>query len=299
MPQVGPHGYDVWRLDHQLDGAKKVLQNGSGCCGQYDIQTDGQHLVVADNCNFSVAYYDADGQPVKKFGRQSSTDADGFGSCCNPMNVCCEGDEVLTAESSIGHIKRFSADGKLLAYIGTAPIGGGCKHVAVAHDRVSDRYFMFNQDRKCISVLVPKAEAAAESDEERAARAAMAGLGQKLIGTWKADAESENALVGFIAKKYGKLSFGSDGDLSKSSLSEAVKTSGDTLDSLAKVAGSVEAARMLANASQQSRWQAIMQKDNQLHVGLYEDGVASFEARVVFEAADRITMSFYYGTTEQ
>ena len=290
----------MWRLDHELGSPKNILQDGSGCCGQYDIQSDGKHLVVAENCAFSVGYYDSEGQPVKKFGRQSTTDADGFGSCCNPMNVCCQGEEVLTAESSIGHIKRFSADGKLLAYIGTAPIGGGCKHVAVAHDRVSDRYFMFNQDRKCITVLVSKLEAAEESDEERAARLAMSGLGQKLIGSWKAEPvdNQENSLAVFLSTKYGKLNFGAEGELLNSSLSETLSTSSDTLAQLAKIAGSQEAAQMLASSSAQSRWQAIEQSESTLRIGLFENGVSSFDAKIDFTGSDTVKIKYYYGTTE-
>ena len=235
-------------------------------------------MVVAENCNFQVAFYDPDGKSIKKFGKRATSESDGFGSCCNPMNVCCQGDDVLTAESSIGHIKRFNANGELVAFIGTAPIGGGCKHVALAHDKLTDRYFMFNEDRKCISVLVPKSASTGESDDERAARIAMAGLGQNLIGVWQAvlPEKNDNTLVDFIAKKYGRLPFGEKGELRNSSLSDNTSIQSNALATLAKLSGSQEAAEMLAQPAVQSRWTAIEQMEKTLRIGFFEDGVAKF-----------------------
>ena len=300
LPTVRGHGYDVWRLSYQLTNAKKILERGAGCCGQFDIQSDGTNLVVAENCNFQVAYYDTDGQALQKFGKRSAKEADGFGSCCNPMNVFCDGDQVLTAESSIGHIKRFSSNGDYLGFVGTVPIGGGCKHVALAHDRPSDQYFMFNEDRKCISVLASKNQANGESDDERATRLAMSGLGSKLIGRWEAiePQVADNSMARFLSRKYGKLHFHTGGEMHNSSLTESVPSSSLALESLARISGSDEAARMLVQPCSQSRWSAIEQIDESLKIGFLEDSVASFEARVQFTNPDLIEMSYFYGSSK-
>lgn len=44
-------GYDVWRLSYQLTNAKKILERGAGCCGQFDIQSDGTNLVEGRQSN--------------------------------------------------------------------------------------------------------------------------------------------------------------------------------------------------------------------------------------------------------
>ena len=182
---VTGNGYEVWRSDHDFKEPTKVLDRLSGCCGQMDIQASGDQLLVAANTKFQVAIHDRDGTPVSSFGKRDREAVDGFGSCCNPMNIrCCSNGDVLCAESSIGNIKRFNAAGELVGYIGKAKIGIGCKHVAVAHDDVRDRYYMMNVDKGNILVLMPLAEAPEFTEEELASKAATEGLGKKLIGEW-------------------------------------------------------------------------------------------------------------------
>lgn len=180
------YGYEVWRMDHAFANPERVVESLSGCCGQCDIQATEEHLVVAANTKFTVDLLDRDGKEVSSFGERGGDS--GFGSCCNPMNVrCCGNGDILTAESSIGWIKRFDKDGKLVATIGKARIGGGCKHVPIGFDAKLDRYYMMYEDKSEICVLVPKSEAPEFTAEELAAKEAMAGLGQKLIGAWVAD----------------------------------------------------------------------------------------------------------------
>ena len=182
---VTGNGYEVWRSDHDFKEPTKVLDRLSGCCGQMDIQASGDQLLVAANTKFQVAIHDRDGTPVSSFGKRDREAVDGFGSCCNPMNIrCCSNGDVLCAESSIGNIKRFNAAGELVGYIGKAKIGIGCKHVAVAHDDVRDRYYMMNVDKGNILVLMPLAEVPEFTEEELASKAATEGLGKKLIGEW-------------------------------------------------------------------------------------------------------------------
>ncbi len=124
------------------------------------------------------------------------------------MNVrCCSNGDILTAESSIGTIKRFSKSGELLGVVGKARIGGGCKHVAVAVDEKRDRYYMMNVDKDHICVLVPLSEAPEMTSEEALADAARKGLAKKLIGNglWMAIAPQMHLLFPQLIQRIPRL----------------------------------------------------------------------------------------------
>ena len=153
-PESG--GYSIWRMNRVLDAeTSKVVMTGlRGCCGQMDIQCCKNQLVISENTRFRVGIYDRDGEPVSFFGKRDRTSRDGFGSCCNPMNsMPLDDGSILTAESSIGHIKRFDTEGNLVAYIGKATIGAGCKHCAMGYDSENDLYYMMYQDQNAVCVL--------------------------------------------------------------------------------------------------------------------------------------------------
>lgn len=181
-----PGRYEVWRINHDLekDSAAMVGKDFSGCCGQMDIKFQGDHLVVSENTKFRVAYYDQDGKRVSHFGKRDSSSKNGFGSCCNPMNACPLPDgTVLTAESSIGHIKKFDQDGNWVAYIGKAEIGGGCKHCALGFDEERDLYFMMKRDDHAICVLGSITENPLSGIEKASAAKSEAFL-KSIQGTW-------------------------------------------------------------------------------------------------------------------
>ncbi|MBL8818786.1 MAG: hypothetical protein JNL58_22345 [Planctomyces sp.] len=182
------HGYEVWKLTHEFSNPERVVDQLSGCCGQCDIQATEDNLVLAENTRFMVSLLDHEGNRQKEFGKGDRKAVDGFGSCCNPMNVrCCDNGDILTAESSIGTIKRFNKDGELIGVVGKARIGGGCKHVAVAFDESRNRYYMMNVDKSHICVLVPNEEAPEFTEEELSEKAAREGLGKKIVGEWSLD----------------------------------------------------------------------------------------------------------------
>ena len=170
-------GYEVYRMDHNLENSKQLLDGLSGCCGQMDIHARGEQLFVAQNTKFNVGIYDRDGESISSFGERLNQDNQGFGSCCNPMNVlCCENGDILTAESSIGKIKRFNADGELIGYVGRARIGGGCKHVAIGFNQKLDRYYVQYEDNHQICVLKPNSEVGSSTSPE------VVSITKKLIG---------------------------------------------------------------------------------------------------------------------
>ncbi len=178
VPSVEGQGYSIYRMNRDLEEAVLVKDTVGGCCGQLDIQTDGADLLVAENTSFRVGRYDRDGKEVAAFGERKKDGNDGWGSCCNPMNIrCLENGEILTAESSVGDIKRYSKAGDYLGKIGTAHITGGCKHVAVHFDAKRNWYYMMNQGGGDIAILAPNEEVG-ETPEEKLSQEARAGLGK-------------------------------------------------------------------------------------------------------------------------
>ncbi len=313
LPTSKGFGYDVWRMNFDLEEPTIVIKRGSGCCGQYDIQSDGENLVIAENGSFQVAVYDRDGKAVSHFGERATNKPEGFGSCCNPMNVrCCENGDVLTAESSIGHIKRFSSKGEFLGFVGTAPIGGGCKHVAIAHDTVSDRYFMFNQDRSCISVLVPIDKLEGETEDEKLAREAREGLGKKLLGSWEIeDADSKkspaglldtNSINDYYASQMKHVTFHENGKAvrgqtpSKEGSKESAENQG-LFGLLTKIAGEESSADAPQGDGSECSWKAISQTDKVLTIAFFEGGIQSFNAKIEFEN-DKAMMTLHFGSDE-
>ncbi len=267
------NGYEVWRSSHDFQEPKKVLDRLSGCCGQMDIQATGDQLLVAANTKFQVIIHDRDGNPQSSFGKRDREAVDGFGSCCNPMNIrCCSNGDILCAESSIGNIKRFSPAGELVGYIGKAKIGVGCKHVAIAHDETRDRYYMMNVDKGNIAVLVPTAEAPEHTEEELLAKAAMEGLGQKLIGTWeaqlperKANRTDEEKIRALTQPEFAfkSIQFGKDGKLA--------------------VQGGI-----LGQYSSDLTWAPVSQSDTELTISILMSGADWLEFQVEFPADGEI-----------
>ena len=156
------YGYGVWRLDRELKDVKKILSDIGGCCGQMDVQVQGKELLVAENTRHQFARYDRDGKKVGSYGKRGEdTNPACFGGCCNPMNVrAAAAGEVLTSESE-GVVKRFSPKGEFLGVVGTVPVGGGCKNVAVGASADLSKVYFCDQPGSRFFILSKKATAAA------------------------------------------------------------------------------------------------------------------------------------------
>jgi len=161
------HGYAVWRMNHRFENATEVIPNLSGCCGQMDVQAHGNELIVAENTKHRVGRYDRDGKPIKTFGQRSekSGEEEGFGGCCNPMNLRVDHEgNIYTAESE-GIIRRFTPDGQSLGLVGTAKLEHGCKNVAVAVSADGKHVYFCDQPGSRIIILTrsePASEPAGE-----------------------------------------------------------------------------------------------------------------------------------------
>lgn len=277
------YGYDVWRTNHDFAEGEKVVSDLGGCCGQLDIQASGGKLLVAENGKFRVGIYDRDGEFVSSFGKKDRKADEGFGSCCNPMNVrCCDNGDILTAESSIGDIKRFSSDGKFVGYVGRAKIGGGCKHVAIAFDPSRNRYYMQHQDKGQICVLVPSSEITGLSEDELLEQAAREGLGKKLVGTWVIPNQksSKKGVIGGLFNAFGgqrtqtpgeQLTFDANGDL--------IITGGQL--------GQMQSGTAM-------EWKPIQQNGSQLDVAIVIEGVETYNFRVNFDSDDAVKIDLRY-----
>ncbi len=163
------YGFDVWKTNAKFEKPEKVVKGLRGCCGQMDVQACENGLFVAENTGHRVAHYSLEGKSLGTFGKRDAKGEEGFGSCCNPMNVCfAKGKTVLTAESGTGRIMQFNQKGEKLAVIGNGKITGGCKNVAVHATYDLSTVYMLDLTGKKICILKPKAdEPSGESKDEK------------------------------------------------------------------------------------------------------------------------------------
>ncbi len=309
-PMVTGFGYGIWRLDHNLENPKVIMDDVHGCCGQLDIQTNGVNLLVAENTKFQVGFYDRDGKRLNGWGKKSRNDDEGFGSCCNPMNVrCCSNGEILTAESSIGHIKRFSQAGEYLGFVGTAKVAGGCKHVAIGFDSKRNWHYMMNEDRSHVAVLIPRKDAPVETEDEKISREAVASMGKFLYGTWEITSakptdkanQDPGSMANYIQSGFAHMEFAPDGTLvkgpkgTKAKKSESAPATKSLFGALlSTVTGSQEQAELMINSGS-SKWQAIQAKDGKFDLVTVDEGVQGFGATIEFQKDDTAKFSFFYG----
>ena len=147
------HGYAVWKLNPDFTEGKQIVSGLSGCCGQMDVQANADGVFVAENSRKRVRRFDAEGKSICDWGK-ASEGIEGFGSCCNPMNLAFgTNGAVYTAEDTTGRIKRYSADGKLLSVVGAADVVPGCKKVSIGVDSTGDRVYMLDITKNNVAVL--------------------------------------------------------------------------------------------------------------------------------------------------
>jgi sugar lactone lactonase YvrE len=85
------------------------------------------------------------------WGESARSGLEGFGSCCNPMNVAFGPDNaVYTAEDNTGRIKRYSPEGRLLSLVGSVDLVPGCKNCSIAVSHDGSRVYMLDITRNHI-----------------------------------------------------------------------------------------------------------------------------------------------------
>ena len=150
MQRLG-YGFEVWRMDDNFENAKKIVTDLSGCCGQMDCKANKDGLFVAENSKHRVCHFDRDGKSMGAFGESARSGLEGFGSCCNPMNVAFGPENaVYTAEDDTGRIKRYSEDGKLLGLVGSVELKPGCKNCSISVSKDGSTVYMLDITRNFI-----------------------------------------------------------------------------------------------------------------------------------------------------
>ena len=159
VPSPTDFSFQVYRLDHQLQNPKLVVDKLRGCCGQMDIQSHDDKLWIPHNARHAVETHDRDGNELAKFGKAGRVKATDFGGCCEPKNlrVLANGD-ILAAESGPPTcIKRFSASGKfkeVIALVNNSK--GDCVRVTVEMSPDGAHYYMLDTTRDAIRVFAAK-----------------------------------------------------------------------------------------------------------------------------------------------
>ena len=167
-PMTKGFGYAVWRTDADFGNAKIIVEGLTGCCGQMDIQARDGKIYAAENARKRVVCYDHDGKQLASWGKNERGGPEGFGSCCNPMNLRIGSDgNVYTSESNVGRIKRFTPEGKFLGLIGAAEIVPGCKHVAIGVNADGCRVYLLDITRSQVVLLTKKEQPNSEKEAER------------------------------------------------------------------------------------------------------------------------------------
>jgi hypothetical protein len=153
-PMTKGFGYEVWRTDQAFANPKQIIKGLSGCCGQMDIQAANDEVFVAENSRHRIVRYSRDGKELGSFGKTDREGlGEGFGGCCNPMNLCFTVDGGLLAAESNGVVKRFTPTGKYEGMVGVATVPAGCKNSAIGISSDGDRVYYIDIQGSKILVL--------------------------------------------------------------------------------------------------------------------------------------------------
>jgi sugar lactone lactonase YvrE len=156
----------LFRFDRELQNPKLLAEGLRGCCQRCDIVVRDEVLYLAENSAHRVVLFDRQGEIGGKWGARSRTELEGFGACCNPMNLCFGSDGVLyTAESGLGRVKRYSTDGKFLGLVGyvgvqrftsAGHLAASCSNIAVAVTDDGKQVYVMDYKNNLIRVLQKK-----------------------------------------------------------------------------------------------------------------------------------------------
>ncbi len=152
--EAAGYGFCVWKMTPEFTGGEVITKGLSGCCGQMDVQACKNGVYVAENSRHRVYHVSSTGQELGEWGEGAREGLEGFGSCCNPMNVAFGPEQsVYTAESGTGRIKRYSPEGELIELVGKVDVVPGCKKVSIAVDKSGDRVYMMDITRHHIVLM--------------------------------------------------------------------------------------------------------------------------------------------------
>ncbi len=158
----------LFRFDLDLGTPTALVEGLRGCCQRCDIAVYDGVIYVAENSAYRIAMYDVDGKLLGRWGAASRTGMEGFGSCCNPMNVCFDRNGVLyTSESGVGRVKRYTRSGEFLGLVGYVGVdrftrasahAAACSNMAIAATAEGDRVYVMDYRPGAIRVLQREAD---------------------------------------------------------------------------------------------------------------------------------------------
>ena len=153
----------LFRLDSQLANPVLLAEGLRGCCQRCDIVAAGGLVYLAENSVHRVVAYNREGEVANRWGERSRTELEGFGSCCNPMNLCLgPGGVLYTAESGLGRVKAYSTSGEyldLIGYVGVerftraGGLAASCSNIAIETTPDGRRVYVMDYKNNLIRVL--------------------------------------------------------------------------------------------------------------------------------------------------
>jgi len=156
----------LFRLTPDFESPVLLAEGLRGCCQRCDIEFHNGVLYLAENAAHRVVLYDRDGKILSKWGERNRTGIEGFGSCCNPMNIAFDAAGTLyTAESGLGRVKKYSADGKFIGLVGYAGVerfsnagqlAASCSNMAIAPTPDGETVYIADIKAQKIRVLRKK-----------------------------------------------------------------------------------------------------------------------------------------------
>jgi len=167
----------IVKFNRDLADPVMIAEDMRGCCQRLDMVVWENDLYVAENARHRVVKFDTTGKVLAKWGARDRVNIEGFGSCCNPMNLYYSPNGYLyTAESGLGRIKRYSLDGKfmdLVGYVGVARfqqagrLAASCSNIAVAANRDESRIYVLDYRENLIRILESKKKGGTKESEAK------------------------------------------------------------------------------------------------------------------------------------
>ncbi|MHC4389287.1 MAG: NHL repeat-containing protein, partial [Planctomycetota bacterium] len=77
----------IVRFNRDLTEQVVIAEELRGCCKRLDMVACKDGLYVAENSRHRVLKLDKQGKVLDKWGERDRVNVEGFGSCCNPMNL--------------------------------------------------------------------------------------------------------------------------------------------------------------------------------------------------------------------
>jgi len=156
----------LFRLDRDLEDLTLIAEDLRGCCQRCDIAAQGESIYVAENSRYRIVAFDREGNELGHFGGKGRKGLEGFGSCCNPMNLDFDAEgNLYTSESGLGRVKRYSTDGELLDLVGYVDVerfdraghlAASCSNMAIAVTPDGRRVYVMDYKGNRVRVLEKK-----------------------------------------------------------------------------------------------------------------------------------------------